>query len=217
MIEHWSCGSLVGFIKWEQTLRTRDIRHFLFRKQLWVLYINAIIFLQTGVFFCKHFPVQCFFSFCLYSKGNEKTCKTCLYGLSAFAIVFQYLCAIIEAKYFVHKGIIHWMVNIPFCAGVYFQALGSLFDCPMQKEQGKAIRLFVWSAAPGPRWSLWTRDHLGERPWPSTHVLPVGWTDAPQFLSRRGVPRGTKHPQAHLRGAPCATRMCLVTCWCCHH
>lgn len=81
-----------------------------------------LFFYKLGGVFCKHFPVQCFFYFCLYSKGNEKTRKTCLYGLSAFAIAFQYLCAIIEEKYFVHKGIIHWMVNIPFCAGVSFQA-----------------------------------------------------------------------------------------------
>lgn len=54
---------------------------------------------------------------------------TCLYGLAAFAIVFQYLCATIEAKYFVHKGIIHWMINIPFCAGVYFQGLGLIVLC----------------------------------------------------------------------------------------
>lgn len=110
-------------------MRTRDNRHFLFREELWVLYINAIIFLQTGVFFCKHFPVQCFLSFCLYSKGNENTCVPCLYGLAAFAIVFQYLCPTIEAKYFVHKGIIHLMVNSFFCAGVYFRGVGVVVPC----------------------------------------------------------------------------------------
>lgn len=54
---------------------------------------------------------------------------TCLYDLAAFAIIFQYLCPTIEAKYFVHKGIIHLMVNIFFCAGVYFQGVGLIVPC----------------------------------------------------------------------------------------
>lgn len=88
-----------------------------------------LFFYKLGYFFCKHFPVQCFLSFCLHSKGNENTCMTCLYGLAAFAIVLQYLCPTIEAKYFVHKGIIHLMLNILICTGVSFQGVGLIVPC----------------------------------------------------------------------------------------
>lgn len=58
------------------------------------------------------------------------------------------------------------------------------FDCPMQKEWGMWRMLFLWSPAPNLCWILWTRDHLGEWPWPPTHVLMAGEADAPKFLSR---------------------------------
>jgi len=106
------------------------------------------------------------------------------------------------------------MVNIPFCAGVYFRALGSLFECPMQKECGRVICLY--GALPQAHLGACGSGTILENS--HGHPLVSCQSDRlmmPNFCQERSA-QGTNHTRAHLRGAPCASQTCLVTGWCCH-